>query len=127
MHRVIIQWTATARDGLAKLPQKVRRGILDKANELRQAHDPALVHKPLIGPLAGYYRITYSRYRAIYKVHREKLTSGEVLVNIHILFVAVGIRKEGDKKDVYRLAQKLFELGLLDSTSGSKQEPESEE
>jgi hypothetical protein len=33
---------------------------------------------------------------------------------IIVLIVAIGIRKEGDKKEVYALAQKLARLGLLD-------------
>jgi len=31
-----------------------------------------------------------------------------------VIVVALGIRKEGDKKDVYELAKKLAQLGLLD-------------
>ena len=58
---VIIQWTDTAKNGLANLPKKVRRGQLDKVNELRDASDPTKVHKPLKGPLQGYFRICYSR------------------------------------------------------------------
>jgi hypothetical protein len=29
------------------------------------------------------------------------------------LFVAAGVRKQGDKKDIYRLAEKLMELGII--------------
>lgn len=112
--RVTIHWTDVAKYGLAKLPPKVRRGLLDKANELRDADDPSAVHKRLTGPLQGYCRITYSRYRAIYSVESETIANGDVLHHVTIRFVAVGIRKEGDKKDVYRLAQKLLELGLID-------------
>lgn len=113
--RVTVQWTQTARDGLAKLPPKVRRGLLNKANELRDADDPSAVHKPLTGPLHGYNRITYSRYRAVYSVEKETLASGDILHHIIIRFVACGIRKEGGKRDVYRLAKKLLEMGLLDA------------
>lgn len=115
MDRVLIQWTETARNGLAKLPQKVRRGLLDKANELRDVEDPASVHKPLWGPLQGYCRICYSRYRAIYSVDRQELPDGDALVRIIVRFVAVGIRKAGDKKDIYRLAQKLVDLGIIET------------
>jgi mRNA interferase RelE/StbE len=115
MRRVTIQWTLTAKNGLAKLPHKVRRGLLDKANQLRNVDDPSVVHKPLTGPLNGYYRIAYSRYRAIYSVEEEKLANGDVVVRIIVRFVAVGIRKEGDKNDIYRFAQKLFQMGALDA------------
>jgi mRNA interferase RelE/StbE len=123
--RVIIQWTETARDGLKKLPKKVRRGILEKADELCEC-DPEDVHKALTGPLQGYYRLTCGRYRAIYTVDREDIATGEVLFRIRVLFVAVGIRKEGDKKDVYKLAQKLIRLGLL-RTQPTEEEEEDEE
>ncbi|MDP9175535.1 MAG: type II toxin-antitoxin system RelE/ParE family toxin [Planctomycetota bacterium] len=113
MDSVSIQWTETAKAGLAKLPQKVRRGLLDKANELCLTENPRDVNKRLTGPLQGYYRICYSRYRAIYRVDREKLTNGKVLQKIVVLFVAAGIRKEGDKNDIYRFAQRLIDLGVI--------------
>jgi mRNA interferase RelE/StbE len=112
--RVIVQWTTTAKDQLAELPRKVRRGLLDKANIVRDSDDPRKLGKVLVGPLQGYYRITYARYRAIYSVEEETLASGDALVKIYIRFVAVGQRKERDKKDVYAIAQKLVELGLID-------------
>jgi mRNA interferase RelE/StbE len=113
MDRLSIEWTQTAKAALAKLPHKVRRGLLDKANELKQATDPTTVHKRLAGPLSGYHRICYSRYRAIYCVDRQKLTGGAVIESIRILFVAAGVRKEGDKNDVYRFAQRLIKLGVI--------------
>ena len=88
MVRVIIQWTDTAKNGLANLPKKVRRGLLDKVNELRDASDPTKVHKPLKGPLQGYFRICYSRYRAIYTVVEESLPTGDVIQYLKIKFVA---------------------------------------
>lgn len=91
----------------------MRAGIIAKADELIECDDPKRAYKPLQGPLQGFYRITYGRYRAIYTVDEEELANDDVLVHIKILFVAVGIRKEHDKKDVYRVAQKLLDLGLL--------------
>jgi mRNA interferase RelE/StbE len=126
MQRVIIQWTETAKNGLATLPKKVRRGLLDKANELREADDPSSVHKPLTGPLQGYYRICYSRYRAIYSVHREELANGDVLQKVIVRFIAAGIRNEGDKKDIYRLAQKLIQLGVIEPDGEDEDEAEAD-
>jgi mRNA-degrading endonuclease RelE of RelBE toxin-antitoxin system len=114
MERRTIQWTDTAKECLAKLPQKVRRGLLDKADILLECTDPKTAFKPLEGALEGYYRITYARYRAIYSVEEESLVSGDVLVHIVIRFVAAGIRKEGDKKDIYNFAMKLIKLKILD-------------
>lgn len=111
--RIKIQWTETARNQLANLPSKVRRGILDKANELLACTDPRRVHKPLTGPLSNYYRLTYGRYRAIYSVDENELPSGVCLVYLTVMFVAVGQRKERDRKDIYRIAEKLVEFGIL--------------
>ncbi len=113
MDRVTIQWTQTAKNCLAKLPLKVRRGLLAKAGELRTASDPTLAHKPLTGPLQGYFQICYSRYRAIYSVEKVTMASGEVVQRVKIVFVAAGIRKEGDKNDIYKFATKLVRLGVI--------------
>jgi len=105
--RVRIKWTLTARDSLATLPKKVRRAIIDKVGALANC-DPRKAHKPLEGPLAGYFAIKVSRYRAIYTVRDEKLPNGDVLIHVHVTVVAVGMRKDGDKQDVYRLAERLI-------------------
>lgn len=112
--RIIIQWTETAKNQLAALPKKVRRGLLDKAGDLRKCSDPTLAHKPLVGPLSGYYRITYARYRAIYTVKEEVLASGDILVYVRVRFVAAGQRKERDKKDIYKIAKKMINSGLIE-------------
>jgi mRNA interferase RelE/StbE len=112
-HPNIIRWTPTAKEHLARLPQKVRTGLIAKADELISIPDPTKVHKPLTDELEGCYRITYSRYRAIFTVRQKQAAKGAVEVEIIILFVAAGVRKEGDKNDVYRLATRLMKLGLL--------------
>jgi mRNA-degrading endonuclease RelE of RelBE toxin-antitoxin system len=106
-----MQWTETAKNALRKLPPKVRRGILNKADELLDG-DPRERAKPLKGP--GYYRIVYSRYRAVFSVEEERIASGDVLLHIKVLFVIAGIRKEHDKKDVYKVAEKIVKLILND-------------
>src|SRR5438046_596292 len=105
MHRsVIIQWTETAKEALKKLPRKAQVGILAKADELAACDNPQDAHKPLTGPLQGYCRLTDGRFRAIYTVEEEQLESEDEIVHVTIRFVLEGIRKEHDKKDVYRLA-----------------------
>lgn len=61
---------------------------------------------PMIEELAGYrsLRTVGQRYRILYRVEERQ-------VIVHI--VALGIRKAGDKADVYALAKKLIRLGLL--------------
>lgn len=102
-YRIIIQ--PAALKALADIPDRRIQGqIRDRIDGL--AHDPELQGKPLRGELAGYrsLRATGQRYRIIYRVDK-----GRILV----LIVAMGIRKEGDRRDVYRLAQKLLRLQLL--------------
>jgi len=111
MLRVILQWTTTAREQLRELPPKVRRGFLGKAGALA-ACDPRTVHKPLTGPLSGCRRITYGRYRLIYKVLEDVLADGSRLLHVRVVFIAAGIRKERDKKDVYDIAKRLIKFGL---------------
>lgn len=125
--RVVLQWTSTAKKQLAALEPKVRRGLLDKAEGLRTCSDPRSAYKPLVGPLAGFYRLTYSRYRAVYSIEEEKLASGDVLVKIWIQFVAVGIRKERDKNDIYKIAEKMVKFGLIDLNEGQEDENEGNE
>lgn len=110
---VSIKWTETAKTHLSKLPKKVRKGLFDKADELLMCEDPSGFGKPLVGPLRGYYRICYGRYRAVYTVDKVSSRNGKFVARITVIFVCAGVRKEGDKKDVYRLAQKLVEMGII--------------
>lgn len=112
--RVRIQWTATALEALRALPKKVRKGILDKADQLAEVDDPKTVHKPLTGPLQGYFRLCYARYRAIYRVDEDHLVNGDTLVSIEVLFVAAGKRDERSRDDVYKVVEKIVELGLIE-------------
>ena len=116
-HRVDIQWTDTAKRQLVSLPPEVRRGLLTKADNLRHCDDPRKACKPLVGPLAGYYRITYARYRAIYLVEEDKLASGDVFVRVRVLFAAAGKRKERDREDIYKIAEKMLHFGMIDPIS----------
>lgn len=85
--------------------QAVREQIIGRAKKL--ADEPEKQGKALLGELAGLrsLRASGQRYRIIYKVER-----GQVLV----LVIAVGIRKEGSRRDVYELAQKLLRARLIE-------------
>ena len=111
--RIRIQWTAAALEGMKSLPKKVRKGLFDKADQLQHC-DPRDAHKPLVGPLAGCYRITYGRYRAVYRVIEEEAADGDVRLTLLVLFIAVGIRREQSRSDVYRIARKIVDYGVLD-------------
>ena len=110
--KVRVRWTRTAKESLKGLPPRVREGLLKKADELTNGTDPREWCKPLTGPLQGYYRIVYSRYRAIFSVKEERLATGDQLLHLDVIFIAAGIRKELDKKDVYRVARKLVDYVL---------------
>lgn len=71
------------------------------------AQEPEKQGKPLAGDLAGYrsIRAAGQRYRIIYRVERDQ---------VKVLVLALGIRKEGDKGDIYALARRLLRLRLLD-------------
>lgn len=85
--------------------RRIRESIAKRIDGL--AYDPDIQGKPMRDELAGYrsIRAVGQRYRIIYKVEEERVV---------VLVVAVGMRKEGDKKDAYELAKKLMRLGLLD-------------
>jgi mRNA interferase RelE/StbE len=82
--------------------QRVREQIVGRAEKL--ADEPETQGKALLGELAGLrsLRASGQRYRILYRVER-----GRVLV------LAVGIRKEGDRRDIYELARKLFRARLI--------------
>jgi mRNA interferase RelE/StbE len=45
------------------------------------------------------------RYRIVYAVQRERVI---------VYVMAVGLRRQGSRSDVYQLAKKLLRLGLLE-------------
>ena len=87
---------------------RVRESISRRINTLE--YEPEKQGKPLSDELAGYrsIRAVGQRYRILYKLEAEQVI---------VVVVALGIRKAGDKKDVYELAKKLATLGLLDLDS----------
>lgn len=103
-YRVVL--TATAGSMLAAIKdRRIQEQIRDRIDGL--ARDPHLQGKPLLGELAGYrsVRAAAQRYRIIYRVS---------LGRVEVLVVAIGLRREGNREDIYRLAQRLLRLRLLD-------------
>ena len=72
----------------------------------RLTEDPEKQGKALLGELAGFrsIRAVGQRYRIIYQIRGN---------DIVVVIVAVGIRSDGAKDDIYNLAKKLFRLRLL--------------
>lgn len=84
--------------------KKTQAAIIDRIEALRT--DPEKQGKALVRRLAGFRSIhAAGRYRVIYEVDDNATV---------VWVVAAGIRKEGDKKDIYKVAKKLLRLGLID-------------
>ena len=93
-----IIFTDDAQDDLDAITDTRTYGAIErKIDELQT--EPAKRGKPLEGDLAAYrsVRAGGQRYRVVYQVG--------VLENV-VTVVVVGIRKQGDKRDVYRVASK---------------------
>ena len=69
--------------------------------------NPEKQGKSLLGELRGLrsIRAVGQRYRIIFRVRQE---------HVEVIVVALGLRREGDREDIYRLAQRLLRMGLLD-------------
>ncbi len=100
-----IKLTKIAIENLDKIDSKTRTQIVNKIELLKE--DPNLRGKQLKGLLKEYrsIRAAGQRYRIIYKVEET-----EILV----LIISVGIRKDGDKKDIYELMKKYIKIGFLE-------------
>jgi len=88
--------------------RRVARQIVQRIDRL--GDDPEKQGKPLLGELSGYrsVRAAGQRYRVIYRIQDT---------SVIVVIVAVGIRKEGDKKDIYKLVQKMIQLNLIEPSS----------
>ena len=100
-----IKLTQIAAEFIAKLDNKSQQQVLQKIEVLKQY--PLKVGKPLKGNLQDYrsIRAVGQRYRIIYQVKENE---------IEVIIIAVGIRRDGDKKrDIYELMKKYLKIGLL--------------
>jgi len=100
-----IKLTQIAAEYIASLDQKSQTQILEKIEMLKS--EPLKVGKPLKGNLQGYrsIRSVGQRYKIIYRVKETE---------IKVIIVAVGIRRERDKKsDIYELMKKYVKIDLL--------------
>ncbi|MHC5767265.1 MAG: type II toxin-antitoxin system RelE family toxin [Nostoc sp.] len=95
-----IQLTPLALEMLENIKDKHHQKVLSSRIDKLKT-DPEKQGKPLTGKLINYrsVRAVGQRYRILYKVEIDKVV---------VLVVGVGLRKEGDKGDIYNLLQKLI-------------------
>lgn len=84
---------------------RVQNKLIEAIDSL--AINPEQRGKPLTGELQPFrsLRAVGQRYRIIYKVEQH---------TVSVFVVTVGLRKEGNRSDVYELAKKLLRLKLVD-------------
>lgn len=100
-----IRITETCLRLILRIPdRKIQRSILDRIQKL--SDEPEKQGKRLVRDLSGFRSVhAAGRYRVLYKIDKR---------TVIVYVLAAGIRKEGDKKDIYEIAKKLLDAGLLD-------------
>jgi mRNA interferase RelE/StbE len=104
-----IEITPTALSMLKNIKdRRINKAIQERIDKLTDKPDKQ--GKELHGELRGYrcVRAVGQRYRIVCHIKDSAII---------VLIVAIGLRKEGDKKDVYKLAQKMIRLRLIEPIS----------
>ena len=85
--------------------RRIRQQIIARLHPLQQ--HPKSIGKPLLGELAGCYslRVAAQRYRVIYTIVDDRMI---------VLVIAVGIRKAGERRDIYEIARRLIRNRLVE-------------
>lgn len=105
MKRWVIGVTQLAEEQITAISdQRIQKAIRQRIDQLE--YDPDKQGKPMRNELIGFrsVRAVGQRYRILYQLKEQQ---------VFVIVVAVGIRKEGDKKDIYELATRMARLGLL--------------
>jgi mRNA interferase RelE/StbE len=95
-----IQLTPLALEMLAAVKdRREQEKLRDRIDQLKM--EPEKQGKALVGNLSEFrsVRAVGQRYRIVYKIEQEQVL---------ILVVGIGRRKDGDKKDIYILLEKLL-------------------
>ncbi|MBI4296158.1 MAG: type II toxin-antitoxin system RelE/ParE family toxin [Chloroflexi bacterium] len=101
----LIEITPTALEALEAITdRRTRSAIIRRIDAL--AEEPEKQGRPLRGRLAGFLSIRAAgqRYRVVYRVDNERK---------RVLVYMVGMRREGSRRDVYALAERLVQRGLI--------------
>ena len=100
-----IEITPTALEALdAITDRRTRSAIIRRIDAL--VEEPEKLGKPLRGWLSGFLsiRVVGQRYRVVYRVDDKKE---------QVIVYMVGIRREGSRRDVYALVERLVQRGLI--------------
>ena len=99
-----IKLTDIAAEYIRSVDKKSQKQIIEKIEVLKE--EPFKNGKQLKGNLKDYRSIRSigQRYRIIYQVNNN---------DVVVIIVAVGIRKDGDKKDIYELMKKYINIGIF--------------
>jgi mRNA interferase RelE/StbE len=101
MVKYTIQLTPLALEMLAAIKdRREQEKLSERIDQLKV--DPEKQGKALIDKLSGFrsVRAVGQRYRIVYRIEPAQIL---------VLVVGIGRRKDGDKKDIYTLLQKLLE------------------
>lgn len=97
-----IFFTPTAQDMTAAITEPYKSTVLKRIEGLKE--NPETQGKALTRPFRGLRSIhAAGRYRVIYKVKRSE---------VQVIVLASGLRKAGDKNDIYELTKKLINQGF---------------
>src|SRR2546427_11660847 len=89
-----VQWTKSAVESLREIGSRtIRRKIAGKVSDLAATAEPELLGKPLVDELQGLYRISFGRYRIIYRVIRDSRNPAVVRIVIRVILTTAGFRE----------------------------------
>lgn len=97
-----IQLTPLALEMLAEVKdRREQEKLRDRIDQLKI--EPEKQGKALVDNLSGFrsIRAVGQRYRIVYKVEQER---------VMVVVVGLGRRKDGDKKDIYSILEKLLDI-----------------
>jgi mRNA interferase RelE/StbE len=100
-----IEITHPAFEALQAITDRRTRGAIGRRID-GLAEEPQIQGKALRGWLSGFFsvRAAGQRYRIVYRVFDDRR-----LVRVYL----VGIRKEGSRHDIYALAERLVQRGII--------------
>jgi mRNA-degrading endonuclease RelE of RelBE toxin-antitoxin system len=108
-----VEWTSAAAQSLRGIGSRtIQQKIRDKVEHLAELDEPELLGKPLLDAFQGLYRISFGRYRIVYRVVRDPRSPAGFRIIVRV--VLVGILKQGDKNDVYEHLYRMHRRGEIE-------------